>query len=172
MARHKKVYGFTIALSEGPRTCPSLFRHVADYKESLDIPSTTLWKAMIAPSWVPWPFRGILSKIFNLSHTDRHGDGWNLCHYWSNFEIADLDFFRGRGYQDLVESLDKSGGFYFERVSLPFHFPPSFSKEHPANILILTHYAIVGRRGGTLPSTGYAPRRRADTPFPGYRVPT
>ncbi|KAM7186032.1 family 15 putative glycosyltransferase [Naviculisporaceae sp. PSN 640] len=115
MARHRKTYGFTIALAESPRTCPSLFRHMADYKEAHDIPTTTLWKAMVAPSWVPWPFRSLLSSAFNVSHTDRHGDGWNLCHYWSNFEIADMDFFRGGEYQNLVKELDKSGGFYFER---------------------------------------------------------
>ncbi|KAK4187197.1 family 15 putative glycosyltransferase [Podospora australis] len=112
MAKREKVYGFTIALPEEPRTCPSLFRRIADWKEAHNFRTTELWKAMIAPSWVPWPFRSLWSWF---SHRDRYGDGWNLCHYWSNFEIANLDFFRGRGYQDLFEHLDRSGGFYFER---------------------------------------------------------
>ncbi|KAM7224075.1 family 15 putative glycosyltransferase [Rhypophila decipiens] len=115
MARHDKVYGFTIALTELPRTCPSLFRRISDFKEARHLPTTTLWKAMISPSWVPWPLRGMSSWLFNTGHTDRHGDSWNLCHYWSNFEIASLDFFRGKEYQDLVRSLDNTGGFYYER---------------------------------------------------------
>jgi mannosyltransferase len=53
-----------------------------------------------------------------FSHRDRHGDRWNFCHYWSNFEIADLDFFRGEKYQSLYQKLEKDGGFYYERVWL------------------------------------------------------
>lgn len=113
MAKHDKVYGFTIALPEEPRTCPSLFRKMADYKESNNILTTELWKATVAASWMPWPLRSSMSWF---GHRDRFGDGWSLCHYWSNFEIANLDFFRGKEYQRLFEYLDKTGGFYYERV--------------------------------------------------------
>ncbi|KAI0145072.1 glycosyltransferase family 15 protein [Xylariaceae sp. FL1272] len=112
MARNNKVYGFTLGLWEEPRTCPGLFRQVSDWKEANNIPSTSLWNAGIDPSWVPWPFRSAMSWF---SHRDRNGDKWNLCHYWSNFEIADLDFFRGEKYQSLYQQLEKSGGFYYER---------------------------------------------------------
>ncbi|KAI1437436.1 glycosyltransferase family 15 protein [Xylaria sp. CBS 124048] len=112
MALRNKVYGFTLALWEEKRTCPSLFRKVSDWKESHNIPSTSLWKAGIDPSWIPWPLRSHMSF---LSHRDRHGDAWNLCHYWSNFEIADLDFFRGERYQSLYQELERAGGFYYER---------------------------------------------------------
>ncbi|KAK8017773.1 hypothetical protein PG993_014099 [Apiospora rasikravindrae] len=112
MARHKKVYGYTIALGEEGSTCPSLFRQVADWKESHSIRTTDLWKASMSPSRLPWPLRG-LARF--LPHRDRHGDSWNLCHYWSNFEIADLDFFRAAPYQSLYAHLEKAGGFYFER---------------------------------------------------------
>ncbi|KAI1809255.1 glycolipid 2-alpha-mannosyltransferase [Poronia punctata] len=112
MARHNKVYGFTLALWEEKRTCPSLFRKVSDWKEAHTIPSTSLWKAGLNPSWLPWPLRPYLGWF---SHRDRHGDSWNLCHYWSNFEIADLDFFRGEKYQSLFQELERDGGFYYER---------------------------------------------------------
>lgn len=132
MARHKKVYGFTISLWEEKRTCPSLFREVSDWKEAQGIPSNTLWKAGIDASWAPWPFRSLLSWF---SHRDRNGDGWNLCHYWSNFEIADLDFFRGPKYQDLYKHLEHTGGFYFERVrtcqTLPQSLPTSVTSHLP-----------------------------------------
>lgn len=123
MARNKKVYGFTIALWEEPATCPQLFREIADWKETHRIKTTELWRATMTPSWLPWPFRGMMSWF---RHRDRHGDGWSLCHYWSNFEIANLEFFRGRGYQDLFEHLDQTGGFYFERVRNPHLLSPSF----------------------------------------------
>lgn len=119
MAKRDKVYGFTIALPEEPATCPSLFRQMADWKERRALPTTELWKAMMDPSWLPWPLRPLLRF---LRHRDRFGDGWNLCHYWSNFEIANLDFFRGREYQDLFEHLDRTGGFYYERVCFFFFF--------------------------------------------------
>ncbi|KAH8888558.1 glycosyl transferase [Thozetella sp. PMI_491] len=112
MAKHKKIYGYTMALWEERATCPSLFRKIADWKEINKIRDTELWKATIAPSWVPWPIRSMLAWF---RHHDRYGNGWSLCHYWSNFEIADLDWFRGKAYQDLFEYLDKSGGFYYER---------------------------------------------------------
>ncbi|KAI0136445.1 glycolipid 2-alpha-mannosyltransferase [Xylariales sp. AK1849] len=112
MAKHNKVYGFTIALWEIGKTCPSLFREIADWKELHNIPTNNLWRAMVSASWMPYPFRHFLSF---LGSRDRYGDQWSLCHYWSNFEIADMDFFRSRAYQDFFEYLDKKGGFYFER---------------------------------------------------------
>ena len=34
---------------------------------------------------------------------------------WSNFEIADLDFWRGEAYMKYFEHLEQAGGFYYER---------------------------------------------------------
>ena len=36
---------------------------------------------------------------------------------WSNFEIADLDFWRGEAYQRFFDFLDQKGGFYYEVVT-------------------------------------------------------
>lgn len=33
---------------------------------------------------------------------------------WSNFEIGDLDFWRGEAYTKFFDFLDKKGGFYYE----------------------------------------------------------
>ncbi|KAK8089771.1 hypothetical protein PG997_004732 [Apiospora hydei] len=109
MAKNNKKYGFTIALWEVGTTCPSLFRDIANWKELHNIPSNNLWKAAVQASWVPYPFRQMLAYF--MPHTDRFGDMWSLCHYWSNFEIADMDFFRSKGYQDLFEYLDSKGAF-------------------------------------------------------------
>ena len=44
------------------------------------------------------------------------GDNYNMCHFWSNFEIARLDFFRSKEYEDFFQMMDRSGGFWMERV--------------------------------------------------------
>ena len=127
MERRGKVYGHTIAVPEGPRTCPSLFRQMSDYKEAHGIEDTELWKTMVSPSWAPWPFRRLLGLLH--WHRDRRGDTWSFCHYWSNFEIASLEFFRGKAYQDLFEYLDSTGGFYYERVSSEFWHTDNLGKQ-------------------------------------------
>jgi hypothetical protein len=34
---------------------------------------------------------------------------------WSNFEIGNLDLWRGEGYSKFFDFLDEKGGFYYER---------------------------------------------------------
>ncbi|PPJ57922.1 hypothetical protein CBER1_09853 [Cercospora berteroae] len=112
MQTHKKKYGYNMALWERGQTVASLFRKLSDYKASQGIWTTSLWVAMIDASYVPWPFRWILAWLRNR---DGKGDLWNMCHFWSNFEIADMDFFRSDAYRKLFEYLDRDGGFYYER---------------------------------------------------------
>jgi hypothetical protein len=38
---------------------------------------------------------------------------------WSNFEIADMDFWRGEAYQEFFNYLERKGGFYYEVRSQP-----------------------------------------------------
>jgi alpha 1,2-mannosyltransferase len=38
-----------------------------------------------------------------------------LVTVWSNFEIADMDFWRGPAYQAFFDYLESKGGFYYER---------------------------------------------------------
>ncbi|PVF94300.1 hypothetical protein CPB86DRAFT_50427 [Serendipita vermifera] len=47
--------------------------------------------------------------------SDNDGNDYNLCHFWSNFEIADMDFWRSEAYMKYFEFLDSKGGFYYER---------------------------------------------------------
>lgn len=53
----------------------------------------------------------------HVIHVLRRIDGveYNNCHFWSNFEIADLNFWRGEAYSKYFSFLDKKGGFYYER---------------------------------------------------------
>lgn len=47
--------------------------------------------------------------------TDKDAEAYNLCQFWSNFEIADADFFREPAYTSYFKFLDKTGKFYTER---------------------------------------------------------
>ncbi|KAF9454502.1 glycosyltransferase family 15 protein [Macrolepiota fuliginosa MF-IS2] len=95
MQENNKVYSFTISLVEWEPTIPTLWSTVKEfvkrYPELLD-PNNSL---------------GFLS--------DNNGVGYNLCHFWSNFEIADMDFWRGEAYQKFFDFLESKGGFYYER---------------------------------------------------------
>ncbi|MCJ1369050.1 alpha 1,2-mannosyltransferase 2.4.1 [Loxospora ochrophaea] len=47
--------------------------------------------------------------------SDDGGDTYNRCHFWSNFEIGNLDWLRSKAYTDYFETLDRAGGFFYER---------------------------------------------------------
>jgi mannosyltransferase len=149
MERRGKKYGYTIALWELGETVPSLFRLVSEYKEQKRL-GTSMWTAIIDAAWLPWPFRKLLKY---LPHHTVDGDFWNFCHYWSNFEIADLDFFRGKDYRDFFHYLDRSGGFYFERVSSLSTLRPCLVSRHRSPYL-------VWRRFYSFPSYGSLPPTR------------
>lgn len=165
MERRGKRYGYAIALWEEGRTAPSLYRKVADWKAERRIATTSLWAALVDPSTAPWPLRKMLSFSRNR---DAEGDLWNMCHFWSNFEIADMEFFRSKEYREFFDFLDADGGFYYERVRKTllryFSFYPSFVLRVP-----LCHFAFalpnlatgkpcinehtVGRRACSLPGS-------------------
>jgi alpha 1,2-mannosyltransferase len=57
----------------------------------------------------------MLARNDSLSFVSDDGMGYNLCHYWSNFEIVDLSFVRSQAYTSYFSTLDKAGGFFYER---------------------------------------------------------
>ncbi|CAK5277300.1 unnamed protein product [Mycena citricolor] len=88
-------YGFTISLPEYERTIPTLWATVRDFIKE--------YPELISPENA----MGFLS--------DDGGLTYNNCHFWSNFEIADLDLWRGEAYTKFFDFLDSRGGFYYER---------------------------------------------------------
>ncbi|KII88494.1 glycosyltransferase family 15 protein [Plicaturopsis crispa FD-325 SS-3] len=95
MQDNNKVYSFTISLYEWEPTIPTLWDAVKEF-------------AAANPQYIaPENSMDFLS--------DNGGENYNLCHYWSNFEIADLDFWRGEAYTKFFEHLESKGGFYYER---------------------------------------------------------
>lgn len=95
MQSNNKTYGFTITMYEFEATISTLWATVKEFIHQ-------------HPQYLsPDNAMGFVS--------DNHGNSYNLCHFWSNFEIADMDFWRGEAYTKFFEFLDSKGGFYYER---------------------------------------------------------
>jgi len=95
MKDNGKDYSFTISLPE--------------YKETI----ATLWqttKKFITENKQYVHENNMMDWI-----SDDNGETYNGCHFWSNFEIANLNFWRSEAYQKYFEYLDKAGGFFYER---------------------------------------------------------
>ncbi|KAF2865512.1 alpha-1,2-mannosyltransferase Kre5 [Massariosphaeria phaeospora] len=134
MIRENKTYGFTIAVKELKETVPNIFRYASAYKRTNNITSQGLWEMFVEKpeedetkllkddhkSKTPLP-QGILNSergtgaLPDIDSDSMEGETYNMCHFWSNFEIAKLDWFRSKEYNDFFEMMDRSGGFWMER---------------------------------------------------------
>lgn len=95
MAEQGKTYGFTITIHEFERTIETLWETTLKFLEE-------------NPQYVH--SNNLMDFI-----SDDNGSKYNLCHFWSNFEIADMDFWRSPAYRDYFNFLDRTGGFFYER---------------------------------------------------------
>ncbi|KAK4154560.1 nucleotide-diphospho-sugar transferase [Chaetomidium leptoderma] len=95
MHENKKKYSFTLSLYEYRETIPTLWdstkKFMKNHPEHIAAGNSM----------------GFLS--------DDGGENYNLCHFWSNFEIGNLNWLRSKAYIDFFESLDQDGGFFYER---------------------------------------------------------
>ncbi|KAJ2489758.1 hypothetical protein IWW37_003743 [Coemansia sp. RSA 2050] len=91
MEDHGKLYSFVIALKELELTIPSLWDHTLEYMA----------------------VNNITSDLMSYFVTEE--GGYNLCHFWSNFEIASLNWLRSPAYESYFGMLDRAGGFFMER---------------------------------------------------------
>lgn len=143
MARNNKTYGFTIAVKELKETVPNIFRYASAYKRTNNLTSQGLWEMFVEPKpeeehkpedlpkgdpkydkEKPLPEDILKTEPGDATLPDidpeaMEGEKYNMCHFWSNFEIARLDFFRSKAYEDFFQMMDRSGGFWMERVSFP-----------------------------------------------------
>ncbi|CAO2651941.1 Nn.00g002240.m01.CDS01 [Neocucurbitaria sp. VM-36] len=135
MIRNKKTYGFTIAVKELRETVPNIFRYASAYKRMNNLTSKGLWEMFVEkpkekdakplpttdPKYkkpLPQETQDPDSSVGALPEIDpeaMEGESYNMCHFWSNFEIARLDWFRSKEYNDFFELMDRSGGFWMER---------------------------------------------------------
>lgn len=124
MVKANKTYGFTIAIKELPDTIPNLFRYASAYRRKQKIKSQGLWEMFLEPQHsteIPYTPNSDISVLEQRSPESIHiesmdGERYNMCHFWSNFEIARLSWFRSHEYNEFFTMLEKSGGFWMERV--------------------------------------------------------
>lgn len=105
MRENKKKYSFVVSLYEYPATIKTLWETVEDFlhihPEYLHENSSIEFITDKGPS--------------GGQYLDLGNSPYNMCHFWSNFEIGDLNFFRSKEYMDYFEFLSTAGGFYYER---------------------------------------------------------
>ncbi|GMG19717.1 unnamed protein product [Ambrosiozyma monospora] len=91
-------YGFSLSTIEYPKTIPSLFKYFKHYlfetKQDHLLLNDTNYSEFIY---------------------DESKDDYNMCHFWTNFELGNLDFLRSVEYNVIFEYLDSTNGFYYER---------------------------------------------------------
>ncbi|GMG20768.1 unnamed protein product [Ambrosiozyma monospora] len=103
MEDNELTYGFTISLYDSPWTIETLW-------------PTTLKFVSENPQYVHpnGAFKWLTENQQNPENT-KNAQGYSTCHFWSNFEIGDMDFYRGEAYSKWFDSLEEAGGFYYER---------------------------------------------------------
>ncbi|KAK4108962.1 glycosyltransferase family 15 protein [Canariomyces notabilis] len=119
MIEHNKTYGFTIAVKELRETVPNIFRYASAYKRLNNLTSQGLWEMFVEPQPEKNPNeeqkQSDPGRLPDIDPEAMEGEKYNMCHFWSNFEIARLDFFRSKQYEDFFQMMDRSGGFWMER---------------------------------------------------------
>ncbi|KAH3687478.1 hypothetical protein WICPIJ_001536 [Wickerhamomyces pijperi] len=95
MRENNKDYGFTISIHEFEATIKTLWSETKKFVAA-------------NPQYVA-------EDNFMNFISDNNGETYNLCHFWTNFEVANMDFWRGEAYQAYFQHLEKAGGFFYER---------------------------------------------------------
>ncbi|EON62937.1 mannosyltransferase [Coniosporium apollinis CBS 100218] len=103
MQDHNKTYGFTINLYDSPQSIttlwPETMKFLGDHPEYLHKNNAFDW----------------LRDATRRPDHNMKANGYSTCHFWSNFEIADMEFWRSRPYEEYFKHLDRAGGFFYER---------------------------------------------------------
>ena len=111
MQDHNKTYGFTINLYDSPQSIstlwPETIKFLAAHPEYLHENNAMKW---------------LVDNERRPEHNEK-AHGYSTCHFWSNFEIADMEFWRSQAYEEYFNHLDRAGGFFYERWNdAPVHF--------------------------------------------------
>ena len=95
MEKNGYKYGWTVMMYEYMETIPGLWKATKEFMR--------LHPEHIHPN-------NAMELI-----SDNNGETYNGCHFWTNFEIVDLSFYRSKAYVDYFNHLDRAGGFFYER---------------------------------------------------------
>jgi alpha 1,2-mannosyltransferase len=119
MQDHNKTYGFTVSLIEFGATIPTLWQatkgkqcfyppcHLFRFNHKLNV--------LVLLDFIKQNPKYVAHENALPFITEDDGESYNNCHFWSNFEISDLDFWRSPAYLAYFNHLDRAGGFYYER---------------------------------------------------------
>ncbi|KAI5953407.1 KTR4 [Candida jiufengensis] len=105
MESTQKIYGFTVSLYDIEESIKTLWPETLKYlnrDENYKYVNTN------------GSFQWLVENLQNPKKNKIAG-GYSTCHFWSNFEIGDMDFFRGEAYNNWFKYLDSTGKFYYER---------------------------------------------------------
>ncbi|KAL2058311.1 hypothetical protein ABVK25_001037 [Lepraria finkii] len=95
MAENKRKYSFVISLYEYAETIPTIWdsakKFMKQHPEHIADGNSMKWLS------------------------DDEGESYNHCHFWSNFEVGNLNWLRSDAYISFFETLDQDGGFFYER---------------------------------------------------------
>lgn len=106
MRESGKVYGWVLSMFEFEATIPTLWQHTKDFISKFP-------QFIAEDNSLGWIVDGAnVTKAFAEKKVEGN---YNLCHFWSNFEIASLNFYRSEPYQKYFDYLDSQGGFFYER---------------------------------------------------------
>jgi len=103
MELNDKTYGFVINIYDSPDSIRTLW------------PTTLEYLAMFPDAVHP---NSAIEWLTDSTRRPRHNliaNGYSTCHFWSNFEIGNLNFWRSDRYQSYFNYLDRQGGFFYER---------------------------------------------------------
>lgn len=103
MEDNDKTYGFTISLYDDPLTVETLWPVTLEFIKK----NPHLVNKNAAFKW-------LTDSVQNPDVT-KTANGYSTCHFWSNFEIANMDFYRDEAYSKWMDALEEAGGFYYER---------------------------------------------------------
>lgn len=119
MRAQGKVYGFVLSMFEYRDTIPLLWGTTQEYfemkrKKNLNEKLVDNFDNDFNIDPKSNTNSGVSDS--NLLEFVENSDGtYNLCHFWLNFEVALLAFFRSKEYMDYFNHLDELGGFFYER---------------------------------------------------------
>ncbi|PKS10802.1 hypothetical protein jhhlp_002559 [Lomentospora prolificans] len=103
MQDNNKTYGFTINLYDDPKSIETLWPETLKFLAANP-------DAIAENNAMPW----LTDSIRRPGHNSK-ANGYSTCHFWSNFEIGDMTFWRSKTYEDYFNHLDRAGGFFYER---------------------------------------------------------
>ncbi|KAG7193055.1 uncharacterized protein KQ657_001172 [Scheffersomyces spartinae] len=100
-----KLYGFSISLYDNPLTVETLWPETMGF-----LNEGSNFQYVNKKGSFQW-----LTENQQLPGVNAKANGYSTCHFWSNFEIGDMNFFRGEAYSLWFQHLDTTNKFYYER---------------------------------------------------------